>query len=86
MYDLKDPDKPNRKLARVKSHEHKIFLLISAALSDGDVLSSVEYSMRQEAEECLRTGRRIAACMEQAYSHQVNTQLYLNSSCEEVFG
>ncbi|KAL4421686.1 hypothetical protein ABPG77_010630 [Micractinium sp. CCAP 211/92] len=68
-YPLMNPAKPSKVLERVATGADKIFVLINEGLSDTPN-DKLEYSLKQDIEQAVGVGRRIASAMVKYFEHQ----------------
>ncbi|KAL4457640.1 hypothetical protein ABPG75_012505 [Micractinium tetrahymenae] len=68
-YPLMNPAKPGKVLERVATGQDKIFVLINEGLSDTPS-DKLDYSMKQDIEQAVGVGRRLASAMVKYFEHQ----------------
>ncbi|KAL0055867.1 hypothetical protein WJX82_005206 [Trebouxia sp. C0006] len=63
-----DPHKPQKTKERIGNGPEKIFIMVNEALSDSPA-DLLDFSMKQELEQVLKVGERIALCMTKYFAH-----------------
>ncbi|KAK9810502.1 hypothetical protein WJX72_011853 [[Myrmecia] bisecta] len=77
-FSVTDPAKPQKAKERISTAADKIFILINEALSDRPA-DTLDFSMKQELEQVLKVGQRIAACMAKYFAHRQQLTATANS-------
>ncbi|KAL0036137.1 hypothetical protein WJX79_005176 [Trebouxia sp. C0005] len=65
---VSDPHKPQKAKERISSGPEKIFIMVNEGLSDSPA-DLLDFSMKQELEQVLKVGERIALCMTKYFAH-----------------
>ncbi|DBB06327.1 TPA: Sec63 [Trebouxia sp. C0004] len=63
-----DPHKPQKTKERISTGPEKIFIMVNEGLSDSPA-DLLDFSMKQELEQVLKVGERIALCMTKYFAH-----------------
>ncbi|KAL4857947.1 ATP-dependent DNA helicase MER3 [Chlorella vulgaris] len=67
-YPIMNPAKPTKVLERIATAAHKIHILVNEGLADSPS-EQLDYSLRQEVEQVVAAGKRIAGAMVRFFEH-----------------